>query len=138
MIALSGCSVICQGVTGLMVSDGSVRALVQTCPDVTASDLRMTSLSGAPSLTNPVWSFDASDDVTVDLGSVQAFLDQVGESKQGIQSTVSSGVGGYLVFSSSDIESLEDGMVLASTQTKDENVVVDQQGFEDLLATICS
>jgi len=137
MLSLSGCSVVCEGVTGLMVSNGSVVALVRTCPDVTASDIHLTSLSGPPALDSPVWTFDASDEVKADLGSVKDFLHLIGDVKQGLQPTVSSGVGGYMVFGASDIGSLKDGMILASTQTKDEHVVVDRQGFKDLLASTC-
>lgn len=135
---LSGCTVPVVGVTGLTVQDGSVFALVKTCPEVTADEVQMTPADGQFFLTpHPSWRFEATDEVRVELGSIEDFLGQVGDKEQGFQSTVSTGVGGYMRFIASDIESLGEGMILASTQTRSANVVVDGQGFEDLLRAVC-
>ena len=86
---------------------------------------------------HPSWSFEDSSDVTTDLGSLSDFLALVGDKEQGFQASVSDGVGGYVRFSAADIEDLEAGMILASTRTSADNVVVDADGFGELLADVC-
>lgn len=140
LLALTGCSQPITGVTGIAVSHGHVQGLVAVCPDETADELHMIPAGGQFFLIpHPTWTFQATQSGTVDLGSTEHFLAQVGDSEQSLQPTVSSfGVGGYLRFRSSDVRSLTDGQILASTATTRHNIVVDDLGFQKLLSTLCS
>ena len=137
-LGLAGCSVPGTGVTGLVVHEGSVHAIVRTCAGVTANEVHMIPAEGQFFLIpHPTWSFEDSSDVAADLGSLKDFLALVGDKQQGFQSTVSDGVGGYIRFDSTDLEGLDEGMILASTRTRADNTVVDAEGFEQLLASVC-
>ena len=134
---LTSCSVPGTGVIGLIKRDGLISAVVRTCDDVTANEVHMIPADGQFFLIpHPSWSFDESNDVTAQLGTVAEFITLVGETEQGLQSTVSDGVGGYMRFRASDIENLDEGKILAGAYDGSA-VVVDSRGLEVLLAEEC-
>jgi hypothetical protein len=137
---LVGCSQLIEGVTGITVVGGHVKALVKMCAPYKAEEVHMIPASGQFFLfPHPSWSFKPTGETEVDLGSTASFLKLVGDGKQGFQtSSQGATVGGYLRFKGGDVRQLASGSVLASTLTSDDFVMVDQRGFDGLSAKLCA
>jgi hypothetical protein len=138
-LALSGCSQITVGVTGVTIAKGDVYAVVGMCPNVTANEVHMIPPGGQFVLIpHPSWHFNSSESASIDLGTETHFLKLVGDKTQGLQTTASENAGGYLRFSSADIADLRSGQILVNTPTYDDVQTVDAKGFRTLVATLCS
>ena len=136
--ALSGCSQIIVGVTGLSIVRGNVYAVVAVCPGVTTDEIHMIPFGGQSVLIpHPSWHYKSTSKASVVLGTTEQFGTLVGNKEQGLQPTASENVGGYLRFSSSDVTDLQDGQILASSSTSSDSQIVDSEGFDALVEDVC-
>jgi hypothetical protein len=137
-LCLSGCTSTTEGVLGLTIVDGRVEALFAMCPGGTSDEIHMIPAHGQFFLIpHPSWKFDPAVSDSIDLGTTKDFLDIVGGDVQGIQTSSSTGVGGYLRFKASDIQGLHDGEILVGSPTSTANLKVDLDGFGESLAELC-
>lgn len=135
-LALTGCSSAVTGGTGIFVENGHVRAIVQMCPDVTASEVRLGE-KGASSWFDTSIRFDGAVSATTDLGELEDFLTVVGKQEMTLQSNASSGVGGWVWFDAADIRSLNDGDILSYSWSARGSQIFDQAGFESEATLYC-
>ena len=106
---LSGCVVVA-GFTGATVRDGHVIALVRMCQGVTAD--KLASGSWGPVDYSTQWEPGPGQSSDVDLGAVEEFIHGLDEDRFWIQTSASSGDGGFVAFSAQDLRELQDGDVM--------------------------
>jgi len=138
VLSLAGCSEAVTGGTGLLVDNGRVHAVVQMCPDTTASEVHLTKATGSNYFWEPTtWRFDSAEFATVDLGTLDEFLDLVGDRQMEISSNSTGGGGGWVKFDAASIRALADGEILSFSWTENDSKVLDTVGFENEALMFC-
>ena len=138
VLALASCSVPVTGGTGLLVDGGRVQAVVQMCPNTTASEVRLTKSFGSTYPWERVtWRFDSAEYATVDLGTVDEFLERVGDRRMEISSNSSAGEGGWVEFDAESIGALGEGEIISYSSADNDSKIFDIVSFEDESLMYC-